>query len=36
MVEKSGMSTTEQSGSIAFFFDKSIHREATFKEFMEQ
>jgi hypothetical protein len=30
------MSTTERSGSVASFFDKYIHREAVFKEFMEQ
>ncbi|XP_012066432.1 protein FAR1-RELATED SEQUENCE 2 isoform X2 [Jatropha curcas] len=30
-----GMSTTERHGSIASFFDNYIHREATFKEFME-
>eukprot|EP00257_Ricinus_communis_P017184 XP_015575566.1 protein FAR1-RELATED SEQUENCE 2 isoform X3 [Ricinus communis] len=31
-----GMSTAERCGSIASFFDKYIHREATLKEFMEQ
>ncbi|XVF81659.1 hypothetical protein PTKIN_Ptkin15bG0173100 [Pterospermum kingtungense] len=31
-----GISTTERSGSIASFFDKFIHKEATFKEFIEQ
>lgn len=31
-----GISTTERSGSIASFFDKFIHKETTFKEFMEQ
>ncbi|KAF2286587.1 hypothetical protein GH714_020081 [Hevea brasiliensis] len=31
-----GMSTTERYGSIASFFDRYIHRESTFKEFMEQ
>ncbi|WCJ28092.1 FAR1-related sequence 2 [Euphorbia peplus] len=29
------MSTTERHGSIASFFDKYIHKEATLKEFME-
>ncbi|XWS36794.1 hypothetical protein CRYUN_Cryun20dG0116600 [Craigia yunnanensis] len=31
-----GISTTERSGSIASFFDKFMHKEATFKEFIEQ
>ncbi|XP_043815116.1 protein FAR1-RELATED SEQUENCE 2 isoform X7 [Manihot esculenta] len=31
-----GMSTTERYGSIASLFDKYIHKEGTFKEFMEQ
>lgn len=31
-----GISTTERSGSIASSFDKFIHKEATFKEFIEQ
>ncbi|KAJ6304442.1 hypothetical protein OIU77_018161 [Salix suchowensis] len=35
-ISLAGMSTTERSGSIASFFEKYIHREAVFKEFMEQ
>lgn len=35
-ISLAGMSTTERSGSVASFFDKYIHREAVFKEFMEQ
>ncbi|XVF20951.1 hypothetical protein REPUB_Repub12eG0048200 [Reevesia pubescens] len=31
-----GLSTSERSGSIASFFDKFMHKEATFKEFIEQ
>ncbi|KAJ8759801.1 hypothetical protein K2173_009902 [Erythroxylum novogranatense] len=31
-----GMSTAERVGSIPSFFDKYIHRESTFKEFMEE
>ncbi|XVE78487.1 hypothetical protein DITRI_Ditri13aG0149200 [Diplodiscus trichospermus] len=31
-----GITTTERSGSIASFFDKFMHKEATFKEFIEQ
>ncbi|OMO65897.1 hypothetical protein CCACVL1_21351 [Corchorus capsularis] len=31
-----GISTAERAGSIASFFDKFMHKEATFKEFLEQ
>lgn len=31
-----GISTTERSGSIASFFDKYLHRETTFEQFLDQ